>query len=456
MKISSSYGARLNGNSWRIFTPTVKIFRNAVKFLIIPCLEHYDDCIKGFNPNEAQLNIDHLIHSGGRRVKHAASYPSFDRKFYKMPNAMRRAAIDKAIAIVKSYKELYALWEEKESNGKPPRLNYNQLAMPCLFNRDEFKNLGSNRCSIKLYVNNDWVWVNFSLNTSDMKYIKAHAKNLRLSAPVLEKRYHHYYVRFTYEETVDIPVCSVTEEPDTEPADIICAVDLGINTDAVCSIMRPDGTVIGRKFINAPVEKDRMYRILGQIKRSQSRDGNYSHRKLWRFVNYYNEQTSIHTASEIVAFAASFNARVIVLEHLDINGKKKGSKKQRLHLWRKKDVLNRVTELAHKKKMRIRTVCAWNTSKLAYDGSGEVRRGSDAGFNTYSICRFSNGKIYNCDLSASYNIGARYFIKEFFKSFSETERQLYTAKVPDIAKRTLCTLSTLISLYAELSVPGAA
>lgn len=65
-------------------------------------------------------------------------------------------------------------------------------------------------------------------------------------------------------------------------------------------------------------------------------------------------------------------------------------------------------------------------------------------------------KIYNCDLSASYNIGARYFIKELFKSFSETERQLYTAKVPDIAKRTLCTLSTLISLHAELSAPGAA
>lgn len=151
MKISSSYGARLNGNSWRIFTPTVKIFRNAIKFLIIPCLEHYDDCIKGFSPNEAQLNIDHLIHSGGRKVKHVASYPSFDRKFYKMSNAKRRAAIDRTIAIVKSYKELYALWEEKGSNGKPPKLNCNQLAMPCLFNRDEFKNLSNNKCSIKLY-----------------------------------------------------------------------------------------------------------------------------------------------------------------------------------------------------------------------------------------------------------------------------------------------------------------
>ena len=40
---------------------------------------------------------------------------------------------------------------------------------------------------------------------------------------------------------------------------IICNVDLGINTDAVCTIMQADGTVLGRKFIDFPSEKDRMY-----------------------------------------------------------------------------------------------------------------------------------------------------------------------------------------------------
>ena len=37
---------------------------------------------------------------------------------------------------------------------------------------------------------------------------------------------------------------------------VICSVDLGINTDAVCTIMRADGTVLGRKFIDHPSEKD--------------------------------------------------------------------------------------------------------------------------------------------------------------------------------------------------------
>ena len=61
-----------------------------------------------------------------------------------------------------------------------------------------------------------------------------------------------------------------------------------------------------------------------------------------------------------------------------------------------------------------------------------------------------NGKIYNCDLSASYNIGARYFIREILKTLPVKDRQRIEAKVPGCAKRSTCTLSTLISLNGEL------
>ena len=99
--------------------------------------------------------------------------------------------------------------------------------------------------------------------------------------------------------------------------------------------------------------------------------------------------------------------------------------------------------------MRISRVCAWGTSKLAYDGSGPVERGIQG---NYSICKFQNGKIYNCDLSASYNIGARYFVREILKSLPETVRLDTEAKAPECAKRTTCTFSTLISLNAAMAV----
>ena len=139
---------------------------------------------------------------------------------------------------------------------------------------------------------------------------------------------------------------------------------------------------------------------------------------------------------------------VIVFEHLDTSGRKRGSKKQRLHMWRKNAIQNIVTHKAHRAGIRISRICAWNTSRLAYDGSGEVLRGKDAGFSTNRLCRFENGKIYNCDLSASYNIGARYFIREIQKSISAKRWSDIQAKVPECEKRTWCTYNTLLQINA--------
>jgi len=140
------------------------------------------------------------------------------------------------------------------------------------------------------------------------------------------------------------------------------------------------------------------------------------------------------------------NAHCIVFEHLDMQGKKHGSKKQKLAMWRKQYIQGLVTHKAHQRGIRISRICAFGTSKLAYDGSGEVIRNKD----NHSICKFATGKVYNCDLSASYNIGARYYIREILKNLPVRVRSQVEAKVPQLAKRTSCTLSTLINLNAVL------
>ena len=136
------------------------------------------------------------------------------------------------------------------------------------------------------------------------------------------------------------------------------------------------------------------------------------------------------------------------LSRVFLQGKKKGAKKQRLHHWKAQAVQRIVKDKAHRLSMRISTVCAWNTSALAFDGSGKVIRDKD----NYSMCTFQTGKRYNCDLNASYNIGARYFIREHIKSLPVKVRLGIEAKVPQCTKRITCTLSTLISLNAELAV----
>ena len=68
----------------------------------------------------------------------------------------------------------------------------------------------------------------------------------KAAAPILKKRHRKYFLRFSYTEDVLLTNAPVKEQ-------IICSVDLELNTDTVYTIMRSDGTVLGRKFIS--VEK---------------------------------------------------------------------------------------------------------------------------------------------------------------------------------------------------------
>ena len=143
---------------------------------------------------------------------------------------------------------------------------------------------------------------------------------------------------------------------------------------------------------------------------------------------------------------------MIVFEYLEMKGKLSGKKKQKLQMWRKRDIQKRCGQQAHRKGIRISRICAWNTSRLAFDGSGEIARDT----RDHRLCTFQTGKRYNCDLSASYNIGARYFIRENLKPLPETERSLLEAKVPAVKRRTSCVYADLRELISEMELCKAA
>ena len=63
----------------------------------------------------------------------------------------------------------------------------------------------------------------------------------------------------------------------------------------------------------------------------------------------------------------------------------------------------------------------------------------------------TTGKQYNCDLSAAYNIGARYFIRELIKPLPETERSSLEAKVPAVKRRTSRVYADLRKLHVEVN-----
>jgi IS605 OrfB family transposase len=305
-----------------------------------------------------------------------------------------------------------------------------------------YNQTGDYTAQVKVFVRNTWDWITVQLRKSDVDYINKHCAVRRQCCPTLQKRGKEWFLDFPFEERVTLNGTTVSNQT-------IIAVDLGINTAATVSVMRSDGTILGRHFCKLPCEYDSLTHSVNRIKKAQQH-GSHKNPGLWARTKGINHDIAVKTANYIMDIAIRYNADTIVFEHLDKNGRVRGSKKQRLKLWRNQEVQSVVANKAHRLGTRISHICAWNTSRLAYDGSGLVSRGRDGGFKTYEFCKFQNGKTYNCDLSASYNIGARYFIREILKSLDVSSRLLIEAKVPQCSKRSTCTLSTLINLNAEL------
>lgn len=390
MKITSTYSAKIRHYN-RIFKKTVRIFRDAVDFFIDVADKEWwrfatvtteNGCIDVMeclsNPTKAHPDVPY----------------DFSRDFHKFPSYLRRNAIKKAVGLESSYQSNLANWEASgEKDGKPSRPTAGN-SFPCMYKGNMYEETGDYSAAIKIYDGKEWVWLDISLNKGDIDYILHHCKDRERLCPSLVRRRNGWYLDFPFEESRDLHQTDVADQT-------IVAVDLGIINACTCSVMTADGAVHGRHFLKLPVETDRLDTDINRVKKAQQH-GAYHIPAKWAAVNGTNTDIARKTADFIISTAILYSADTIVFEHLDTSGKKHGSKKQKLHLWRAKEVQAIVEHKAHRLGMRISRICAWGTSKLAFDGSGYVQRGvykqdGEVRYN-YSICVFQNNKVYNCDL----------------------------------------------------------
>lgn len=437
MRLTTSYKMKLTGD-FKALENSLAIYRKALTYLIPIINNSWKELSQYEFSNQKYNQIEKWIHS----TQNNQAQFDFDQEFPKLPTYLRRSAISKALGIVSSYRSKLANWEVNQE-GQSPKLQLIHYEHPAYYKRNLFKNFDPihQTIELKVFKNGDWVFEQYGLKQSDCTYYKHYLARLKQSIPIIQKKGRRFYVTFSYEEEV-----SFVEE---ESISKICAVDLGLNTDATCSIMGQDGTVYARKFISFSKEHDRLHTQLGRIKRNQKR-GSRHNKTLWRSVSGITQDIADKTVNAILDFGNEHGVDVFVLEHLDFKGK---NILKRAHFWRYKRIYKVLTQKAHKYGLRISRVNARYTSRLAFDGSGWSKRGREIAPDTsYSTLQFTTGKFYNADLNASYNIGARFFIRHLLKTVTVTQRLALEAKVPQVAKRSTCTLSDLINLRSALAV----
>ena len=433
---------KYNSTARRAMDDAVRKYRESCVEILPAVREHWDTICGIKGSKEQQSYVEKLIHK--TKDNPNPVYPLFDKKLYKLPCYYRRAAISFVLGAYSSYMSNLKNYNERRreavSNGqkfkeKPPKLE-SMNSFPVLYRKNTYNELDDLSFEIKVFVRNTWDFIKVDLPKRDKKDLLKRRRNGIMKSPSLVFAYGKYNLDFPVEYTYVIPELKDIKERR------ILAVDMGINCDAVCSVMKGDGTIESRHFINLGSEKDRLDRLINRT------------RKLRRMSGVSQELTHIYTKIEgvkdnhvkqlvakIRKLAVAEKVDVVVLEHLG-NMHPKGSKKERIHHWCKVYMQDLLSGQLFRYGIHYAKVNPAKTSTLAFDGSGEVVRNS----KNFSICTFKTGKVYNCDLNASYNIGARYFIREHLKSLGETQESQLKAKVPELVKRTNCTLATYKSI----------
>ena len=442
MELVSTYSVKIKNHN-RIFRDTVRLYREAVAFFLDVINGEWASFLTVKTQKEA-VNLTEAFTV--RTAKRPLVKYDFGKDFYKFPSYLRRAAIAEAYGKVCSYRSSLSNWEkaDRRTRGQCPSVPKAGFVYPAMYKDNCYERTGEYRAKVKIFLRNTWDWLDIEFNKGDADYIKRRCSDRKECVPTFRKRGKEWFLDFPFKMAVQLNDTDIHDQT-------VIAVDLGLRSCCTCVAMRASGAVAGRHFLKLPAEYDSLARKLSHLKRAQ-RHGSRDVSVLWKAADGVNRDIAVKTSQFIMDVAVLYSADVIVFEHLELKGKKKGSKKQRLHLWRARYVQAMVTGKAHMAGMRISRINAWGTSRLAFDGSGRVKRGteSEKTGGCYSLCEFESGKVYHCDLNAALNIGARYFVREITKTLPVTEGQRIAAKVPGCAKRSTCTLSTLIRLHAEL------
>jgi IS605 OrfB family transposase len=394
-----------------LFAETVQVYRRLCRYLVGIVLTHWAELGK-LSGNELVPAVEQLIHATSKNP--SPRYALMDEVFHKFPSYYRRAAIMFAAGQVSSYLTRYQDWQggnRKRSDASPPRLNANACCYPVLYRGQCYKLHGYEFVEIKVFTGTDWVWT--TVQISGLRERHTVDSNKMLSPSLIfnvDKNLCHLSVPFE------------CHPPKRQGDGVVVAVDLGINTTATVAVVDYGGTVIQRTpfrsrermFIHPGRDIDRRDKRLKSVSSRASQTmgkGGRLHKGFcsntyWK-CRHINQQIGHIVSKRIVQIAQQFKADAIVFENLKgwkaRGGRKCSTLRQRFHGWLKAMIRDFTETKWREVGGKVVDVVAAYTSKLAYDGSGDVKRDP----KTYALAKFSTGKRYNADPNGAQNIAAR-------------------------------------------------
>lgn len=250
---------------------------------------------------------------------------SSNPKIVGIPSYFRRAAINSAIGLARSYNTLMENWAQKkdqfEKEGKifekkPPSPTQAFNFSP-VFYKGMHKGFSENQVMLKLWNGSSWIWVKHKFHG---RPIPDNAEHLSPTVVIAHKRamLHIPIVQAVY----DIR----TVKQRVKDKEKFCSVAFsGSDTLAVCALHNSDGRVIDSYFVRGGKEcAHRRKCLLGKIKRNniikQSMGGNDRLREKIKNINdYYAHKVS----RRVIDYCIKNGVKIIVIaKQVDRSGYK--------------------------------------------------------------------------------------------------------------------------------------
>ena len=296
----TTYKIQLNYKHLDCFKQTQSLF-DAVLAFYYKLLEKQPEILELSNQNLLRhLELQTIKQRDGTK-------PEIPLPFEKIPLYFRRAAINAAISMYRSYMGKLKTWAEKQIKNEkpsPPK----RLHMSMLYYKGMYKDFDEKSILLKLYTGRAWVWAKHWYTG------RPFPENAELMSPtvVIKKK----------KVMLHIPVKEIVEDGRTAKERVkqhesFVAVALTTSdTLAVCTTIQADGSASHPYFIKGGKElAHRRKQLLGYTKRSSApenvngRPNAKYYQKITRVTDHYAHEVS----RKIVDYAVRQGAKLIVM-----------------------------------------------------------------------------------------------------------------------------------------------
>jgi transposase len=248
-----------------------------------------------------------------------------------LPAMLRRAAINAAIGLAKSFSAHLKRWRTRKERheakavrpGKkktpftdrppvPPR-TWNK-AVP--FYAGVWRERTENSILLKVWTGACWSWVKVRISGRDLP------AGYDIGSPQLIQHGGQWWLHTPVEKAFEAPQ-KVEEQVQAQTPIKVCAVDLNLGEQiAVCTVQSAEGTILATRFIGGgDAVTGFRKRVLGRVARNRRKtgimtSGEQDNAARFQKLRNRNDYEAYRISRRIVQFALEHDASIIVFEHL--------------------------------------------------------------------------------------------------------------------------------------------